>query len=155
MSKVLMLVIAISLIVLTLLSGSCSNSETVNENDKVSSLLLAQVKLRKEQIADPTSDRLETMKNMGMRIDNLEIQRIFIHLSQELNASQIEELESMGIILYLGSWIPPVGAHSTGFLLADMPIDKLNELADKDYVVRLETAERQLEPHIGSQPQSE
>ena len=149
--KIAVLIVAISLIVLTPLLASCSNSEMVN--DKVSSLLLAQVNLREEQIADPTSDRLEIMKNIGMRVNNLEIQRIFIHLSQELNASQIEELESMGITLYLDSWIPPVGAHPTGFIIADMPIDKLNELADKDYVVRLDTAERQLEPQSDSQPQ--
>ena len=155
-SKVLMLIVAISLIVLTLLPASCSNSETVNDvNEKVSSLLLAQVKLRKEQIANPTSDRLEIMKNMGMRANNLEIQRIFIHLSQEPNTSQIEELEAMGLTLYLDSWIPPVGVHPSGFIIADMPIEKLNKLADKDYVVRLETAERQLEPQSGSQPQSE
>jgi len=127
-----------------------------SENDeKVSSQLLAQVNLRKEQVAEPTLDRLELMKNMGMRVDNLEIQRIFIHLSQELNTSQVEELEAMGITLYLDSWIPPVGAHPTGFILADMPVDKLGELAEKDYVVKLDTAEQMLEPTNGSQPQVE
>jgi len=147
---------------LVLLPISCFDTETandgVNENtvsEKVSSQLLAQVNLRKEQITDPTSDRLEIMKNIGMRVDNLEIQRIFIHLSQELNTSQIEELEAMGLTLYLDSWIPPVGAHPTGFLIADMPVDKLKELADKEYIVRLDTAERQLEPQGGFKPQVE
>ncbi len=154
-SKLLILIIGISLILSTLLPTSCSDSEMVMVNEKVSSLLLAQVNLRKEQIANPTPDRLELMKNMGMGVDNLEIQRIFIHLSQELNTSQIEELEAMGIILYLDSWIPAVGDHPTGFLIADMPIDKLEALAEKDYVVRLETAERQLKPQNGSQLQSE
>lgn len=89
-----------------------------------------------------------------MRVDNLEIQRIFIHLSQEPSQSQIEEFEAMVITLYLDSWIPPVGAHPTGFIIADMPIDKLEELASKDYVIRLDTAERQLEPEQGAQPES-
>ena len=151
MSKVLMLIVSISLIVLTLLPASCSNSERVNDvNKKGSSLLLTQINLRKEQIADPTSDRLKIMKNMGMRVNNLEIQRIFIHLSQELNALQIEELEAIGVTLYLDSWTPPVGDHPTGFILADMPIDKLEELAAKEYVVRLDTAEQVVEWH---QPQ--
>jgi len=95
------------------------------------------------------------MKAMGMRVDDLGIQRIFIHLTKELNWSQVEELEAIGITLYLDSWIPPVGAHPTGFSLADMPIDRLEELAEKDYVVRLDTAERVLEPQNGSQPQLE
>jgi len=152
-SKLIRLIIGMNFVFLALIPISCSNTEIIDE--KGSSLLLTQINLRKEQIADPTPDRLELMKGMGMRVDDLEIQRIFIHLSQELNASQIEELEAMGIILYLDSWIPPVGAHPTGFIIADMPIDKLNELADKDYVVRLETAERQLEPQSDSQSQSE
>ena len=122
-------------------------------NEKASSLLLTQIALRKEQIADPTPDRLEIMKRFGMRVDNLEMQRIFIHLTDELNSSQIAELETMGITLYLDSWIPPVGAHPTGFIIADMPIDKLEELAARNYVVRLDTAERLLEPTGGSRPQ--
>jgi hypothetical protein len=121
--------------------ASCSSS-----SDKVSSLLRTQIDLRKQQIAEPTLERLELMKTMGMRVDNLEVQRVFIHLAERLTPSQVEELEGLGTILYLNSWIPPVGAHPTGFLIADIPIDKLNDLASKDYVVRLDTAERLLEP---------
>ncbi len=148
------LIIVISLTALTLLPASCLDSDTVS--DKVSSLLFAQVNLRKEQIAGPTQERLAIMKGMGMRLDNLEIQMIFIYLSQELNQTQVEELQSMGLTLYLDSWIPPVGAHPTGFITADMPVDKMGEVAEKDYVVRLETAERQLQPQNGgSRPQAE
>ncbi len=153
MSKFIRLIITFGFVLSILLPLSCSNAEAIDE--KVSTQLLAQVNLRKEQMADPTSDRLEIMKSMGMKVDNLEIQRIFIHLSQELNPSQIEELEAMGITLYLDSWIPPVGEHPTGFILADMPVDKLEALAEKNYVARLDTAERQLEPQAGSQPQVE
>ena len=153
MNRFLTLIIGISLIFSTLLPVSCSNTETVNE--KVSSLLHVQVNLRKQQIAEPTQERLEMMKGMGMRMDNLKIQRIFIHLTEELNQSQVEELESMGLTLYLDSWIPPVGVHPTGFVLADMPIDKLEEVAKKDYVIRLDTAEQIDEPHHSDQPQVE
>ena len=153
MSKILVLIIGIGLILSTLLLTSCAASENAKLNEKVSSQLLAHVNLRKEQIANPTSDRLETMRNMGMLIDDLEIQRIFIHLTQELNPSQIKEIETIGITLYLDSWIPPVGDHPTGFILADIPISRLEDLTEKGYVIRLETAERQLQPQNGAQPQ--
>jgi hypothetical protein len=142
----------ISLVLSAFLLTSCGGGDMTSE--KVSSLLLTQVNLRREQIAEPTPKRLEMMKAMGMRVDNLKIQRIFIYLHKELSPPQIEELKAMVIILYLDSWIPPVGNHPTGFIIADMPIDKLAELAEKDYVVKLDTAERQLEPKGGSQPQS-
>jgi len=152
-SRLPVLIIGISLILSTLPLTSCAGSENDTLNEKVSSQLLAQVNLRKAQIASPTPDRLETMKNTGMRLDNLEIQRIFIHLTREINPSQIEEIETIGITLYLDSWIPPVGDHPTGFLIADIPIDRLKDLTEKDYIVRLETAERQLQPQNGAQPQ--
>ncbi len=131
---------------------SCSCKDTANE--KVSSLLLIQIDLRTQQIADPTSERLEIMKEMGMRVDNLEIHRIFIYLNKEPSQTQVMELEAIGITVYLDSWIPPVGDYPTGFLLADMPINKLDDLASKSYVIRLDTAERVLEPNNGNQPQS-
>ncbi len=149
--KLVIFIACISLIPSVLLFTSCVYTDEVSE--KVSSLLIAQIALRKEQIAEPTPERLEIMKKMGIMVENLEMQRIFIHLSDEPNSSQAAELEVMGITLYLDSWVPPVGAHPTGFLIADMPIDKLEELAARNYVVRLDTAERVLEPHDGSRPQ--
>jgi hypothetical protein len=120
--------------------------------EKASSLLLLQIELRQQQIADPNAERLERMKAMGMRVEPIDTQRIFIYLSQELGKAQAEELEGLGITLYPDSWIPPVGSHTAGFLLADMPVDKLNNLASKDYVVRLDTAEQQLQPQDGNMP---
>ncbi|MFC1979388.1 hypothetical protein ACFLVS_00700 [Chloroflexota bacterium] len=148
-----MLIVSISLIVSTLFVASCSYTDITN--DKVSSSLLMQINLRMEQITEPSTERLETMKRLGMAVDNLEIQRIFIHLSQELNQTQVEELQAMGMTLYLDSWITPVGAHPTGFITADMPVSKLKEVAEKDYVMKLETAEQMLGPQNGSQPQIE
>jgi len=114
---------------------------------KASALLLLQVDLKEKQLAAPTPERLEQMKAVGMKTDNLDMQRIFIHLVQKPTVQQIEELEAMGITPYPDSWIPSTGGHPTGFIVADMPIDKLDELAAKDYVVRLDTAEQILEPH--------
>ena len=113
---------------------------------KASALLLLQIGLRKKQLADPTPERLEQMKAMGMRTENLEVQRIFIHLAQEPTAGQLDELIEMSITPYPDSWIPSAGGHTTGFMVADMPIDKLDVLAGKDYVVKLDTAEQVLEP---------
>ncbi len=99
-----------------------------------------------EALKEGRVDILQAMQAMGMEVGDLNKQRVFIHLSQEPTPSQIDELEAMGITPYPDSWIPPVGEHPTGFIVADMPIDKLQELAEKDYVVKLDTAEQMLEP---------
>ena len=133
---------------------SCTDTGTVT-SEKISSLLLTQVNLKKEQIDNPTTERLNMMRQMGMAVDNLENQRIFIHLERELDEPQVKELQDMGLTLYLDSWVPPVGAHPTGYIIADMPVDVLGELAEVEYIIRLDTAEQQLQPHAGSQPEAE
>ena len=151
MGRLFILIANINLVLLSLFLISCAHIDMANQ--KVSSLLATQINLRQEQIAEPTPDRLEMMKGLGMRVDNLEIQRIFIYLADELNSSQIEELRAAGIILYLDSWVPPVGAHPTGFITADMPIDRLQTLVEKDSIVRLDTAERVLQPKVNDETQ--
>ena len=135
------------IIIATLIAGWQSQpgwEEMVKE--KASSLLLMQVDLRAEQMAEPTAERLKQMQTMGMRTEDLTSQRIFIDFEQEPTQSQLEELRDIGITAYADSWIPPVGDHPTGFILAEMPIDKLNELAAMDYIIRLNTAEQPFEP---------
>jgi hypothetical protein len=141
----------ISVLLLLLLASCLDNEEMTNE--KISSLLITQVNLKKEQINDPNDERLILMKEMGMQVDNLENQIIFIHLDRELNEVQIKELQNIGLILNIDSWIPPVGVHSTGYVIADMPVDALYELAEIEYIIKIDTAERMLKLQNGSGPQ--
>lgn len=145
--------IFISVLLLLLLVSCLDTKETANE--KISSLLLIQVNLKKEQIKNPNDERLNLIKEMGMRLDNLENQLIFIHLERKLNEAQVTELQNIGLILHMDSWIPPVGAHLTGYIIADMPVDALDELVEREYIIKLDTAERVLEPQAGSGPQVE
>jgi hypothetical protein len=148
-------ILRVFLVSLVLVSGIASLSCTENAvtKTKASSALIAQVALRQQQLATPTEDRLQQMQSMGMRTDDLGTQRIFVYLKQRLNPAQITELTGLGITVYPDSWIPPVGNHSEGFVLADMPVGKLDALAAEDFVIRLDTAEQQLQPQV--QPQSD
>jgi hypothetical protein len=113
---------------------------------KATSRLLLQISLRRQQLADPTPERLEQMQAMGMNTEDLRIQRIFIHFTQEPMAEQLDELEALGITPYPDSWIATAGGPSAGFMVADMPIDKLDELMGKAYIIQLDSAEQELEP---------
>jgi hypothetical protein len=114
--------------------------------NKVNTALSFQIQLREKQISHPTPENLEQMKAMGMETDNLSLQRIYIRLYKPLTASQADELKVIGITLYTDSWIPPAGISPTGSILADMPVDKLDILAAKDYIIGLDTAERSTQP---------
>jgi hypothetical protein len=149
MSKLaLMILLSISLGIMSL---SCSDSESDTPSNflthsKATSLLLQQVALRQTQLASPTAERLSEMRFQGMDTVSVNTQRIYIYLKDPLTAAQRNELQVLGIIIYLNSWISPVGNNPEGFYLAEMPIDQLDRLAAKDYVIRLDTAEKQLRP---------
>ncbi|MBI2850849.1 MAG: S8 family serine peptidase, partial [Chloroflexi bacterium] len=88
---------------------------------------------------------IDTFQPQAAGLADLTRQQIFLHLAQKPTQSQIAELQADNVTLHLDSWIPPVGNHPTGFILADMPVDKLETLAGRGYVARMETAERLLE----------
>jgi hypothetical protein len=120
---------------------------------KVSSLLQRQIELRRQQIADPSDRRLEQMKKDGMILDDIGVQRVFIYMKAQPSLDQQQEMAGLGIKLYPQSWIPPVGNNDSGFFLADLPVNKVEALAALEYIVRLDTAERQSGPHgAGNKP---
>ncbi len=136
-------------IVLGMSAFSCREKPvTQMTQTKASSALILQIDLRQQELASPTAERLTQMQSMGMRTEDIGMQRIYIYLAQQLTTTQAGELRALGITLYMDSWIPPVGNHPTGFLLADMPVSKLDALAAKDYIVKLDTAETKVEPQI-------
>jgi hypothetical protein len=140
------------LILMIMPASACFNTSPATPSSatpaKASSLLLRQISLRQAQLTSPSPQRLAQMQSLGMDTRNLNIQRIYIYLNQQLDSAQTAELQALGLILYLDSWLPPVGQHPTGFILADLPVDKLVALDSKDYVIRLDTAETQLKPQL-------
>lgn len=68
---------------------------------------------------------------------------VFIYANARPDAAQVADMASLGVTAYLDSWIPPVGTHPQGFITATVPIDQVNALAAENYVVRLDSAERQ------------
>lgn len=112
---------------------------------KISGLLQLQIQLKKSYLEGPTPVRLDAMKKMGMRIEKVHTQLVYIHLKRKLSASKIAILNKLGIDVHMNTWIPPLKNHPTGFVIADVPVDRLNDLARKRFVIRLATAEQKLE----------
>ncbi len=143
--------IAILLSLPVIMTGFLSCSEKPDAMSKVSSSLLQQVEIRRQQIASPNDQRLKEMQGMGMNPGNLKVQGVFIYLKEPLSAMQEKQLTEMGVKIYPDSWIPPVGNNPTGFLTAEMPVDMLEALAQTDFIIRLDTSERKASPNTISQ----
>src|SRR3990172_9061174 len=115
---------------------------------KISGLLEMQIQLRNSYRKQPTSERLDAMRSMGMKVVEAEIdkQMIFIHVKRKLTQSRIASLKKLGVTVYEDTWIPPLKNHPTGFVIASIPVDRLYDLARKTFILRLETAEQLLTP---------
>lgn len=155
MAKTLGLVLILALLVVSLAQFPAA-AQDFHAGSKISSLLALQVdtklRLQRGELPESMASILELGRQpsqldaLSPRTEDLTTQRIFIRLSQPPSPPQIEQLQALGITLYLDSWIPPLENHPTGFLVADMPVDKLTELAARDYVLGLDSAERTLQP---------
>src|SRR3989304_4812275 len=113
---------------------------------KIGGPLKLQIQLKNSYKEQPTPERLNTMQKMGMRTEEIDKHLVFIHLKEKLSPSKVAELKKIGVIVHEDSWIPPLKNHPTGYVIASMPVDRLYDLAEKPFVVKLETAEQKLDP---------
>ncbi len=113
---------------------------------KISGLLQVQIQLRNSYRERPTPERLKTMRKMGMRVEEIDKQLVYLHAKRRLSTSRIASLKKMGVIVYEDSWIPPLKNHPTGYVIASIPIDQLYNVLKKTFIVRLDTAEQALLP---------
>lgn len=146
------LILLISLILGGIPSANQAQAQKPEAGNKIGGMLDMQVRaklgaLEEVPLEEGQVDILQGMQAADTKVVDLNTQKVFIHFPQLPNETQIAELKAMGVILYLDSWIPPLKNHPTGFLTADMPVDKLDALAEKSYVTRLHTAETIDEPH--------
>lgn len=135
--------LALSLIVLTTVASCVAK---VDYMSKISSALLEQVELRREQIASPDDQRLKQMQDLGLSVVNLDRQLVYLYVKDPLSPEQADDLKDLGVHVHEDSWIPAVGNHPLGFFIADVPVDRLESMAARDYIVRLDTAERRSLP---------
>lgn len=113
---------------------------------KVSGLLRHHIALKQEQIEQPRPENLQHMQTLGLQTDDLSRQSVFVHFDQFPTADQMGELETLGVTLFEDTWIPPVGDHPDGFMIAHMPIEEADDLAAMEYVTYLNTAEETHRP---------
>jgi hypothetical protein len=139
-------IVATVIFILIAISGMVSCLVKMDYMSKVSGTLLQQVELRREQIVSPDAGRLKQMQAMGLSTGDLSKQLVFVYVKEPLSTAQAEDLSALGVNVHTDSWIPPVGSHPLGFFIAEMPVDKLEALAARDYIARLDTADRQSLP---------
>jgi len=111
---------------------------------KISAALRAQIAAKNDYVKSPTSEKFKELKEMGLQEARNQI--VFLHSKRKPSKSQLKYLTGLGMKIFADSWVAPVGNHPTGYLIAKIPVNKINRLAKKSFVTKLETAERILAP---------
>lgn len=114
--------------------------------EKISGLLRVQIQAKNSYAKQPTIERLNAMRKMGIKTEEVNKHMVYIHSKTKLHATQISSLKEIGVTVYEDTWVPPLKNHPAGYVIASMPVDRLYDLAGRPFVVRLETAEKVLLP---------
>jgi hypothetical protein len=132
-------------IVALLVVGSMPTNSLGDEGDalqKTSGLLQHHLNLKQAQLDQPSPDNMARMQAAGLASDDLSTEWVYLHFADEPTSVQLKELQGLGVNTFTDTWIPPVYDHPNGFLLAEMPLDKLKDVVAKEYVVYVDTAEQ-------------
>jgi subtilisin family serine protease len=150
--KVISLLCVLSLFLSTFWFGSIASAKNMPDNaSKIGSLLSQRIEI-KSRLSESDNFSMEQIRISDLEvqslgeISNLDTEKIFLYFGKYPTASQKKDLKSSGITLYPDSWIPPVGGFLSGYMLADMPIDNVYDLASKNYIQKIDTAEQMSEP---------
>ncbi|MEN8614415.1 S8 family serine peptidase [Dehalogenimonas sp. THU2] len=157
MKQICLALLVLIVLISGMFAGDSSETHSLQARDqvlgqKISGLLSAQIEAKKQikslgglaaaQASQSADGVAGILQSAGLQVESVDRQKIFLYSSRMPDAAQVAELEALGVIVYLDSWIPPVGAHPDGFLIADMPVDRLSDISAKSYVRHLDTAER-------------
>ena len=128
-------------------SAPVQADETTSAENKVSSLLSLHIKQKEIHVGEALQGSakllgVDSASSTETTLINRE--RVYLHFTQQPTDGQIAELKTLGVAVFADSWVPPVNNFQNGFVLAEMPVEHLDALTAKDYIVSLDTAEQQL-----------
>jgi len=95
---------------------------------------------------DPSTTNLARLQAFRLPDDPDPELSVFLHFEAPPDGKLHTALEAHAVKLFPNTWLPPVGAHRTGFMLAKVRASSLRTMVKEGLVVRVSAAYRQLEP---------
>ncbi|RPI65591.1 MAG: hypothetical protein EHM44_00060, partial [Ignavibacteriales bacterium] len=117
------------------------SSESIIESELVSKITSSEIfeQLREKKYLKQLNPGIEDEK-----LDNI---ILTIYFDEKPAPSEFNRIENIGVELFPESWIPPMQNHPYGFMIAKVPVDKVNILLAENSVVKIGSAETLLEPN--------
>jgi subtilisin family serine protease len=117
------------------------SSESIIESDLVSKVASSEVF---EQLREK---KYLKQLNPGMEDEKLDNILLTIYFNEKPATSELNSIENIGVEFFIESWIPAMQNHPYGFMIAKVPVDKVNILLTDNSVIKVGSAETLLEPN--------
>jgi len=95
---------------------------------------------------DPTIENLNRLKSFQLPPEKDPLLSVFLHFTESPDGKLIADLQKRVNKIFPHTWLPPVGAHRTGFMLARVKSSIIRELLKENTISRITTAYRKLQP---------
>ena len=112
----------------------------LNQNDLVSVPVDLENKILSGKLIQNISEKKYLYENRALDYEQMK-EKVVIYFEDYPSAEQITSLENLNIRCFLESWTPPLPNHPYGFILAELPADKLIESLSLSYIKKMDTAE--------------
>jgi len=117
------------------------SSESIIESELVSKIASSEVF---EQLKEK---KYLKQLNPGIEDEKLDHILLTIYFDEKPAPSELNRVENIGVELFPESWIPAMQNHPYGFMIAKVPIEKVNTLLSENSVIKIGSAETLLEPN--------
>ncbi len=117
------------------------SSESIIESELVSKIASSEVF---EQLKEK---KYLKQLNPGIEDEKLDHILLTIYFDEKPDLTKLNRIENIGVELFPESWIPAMQNHPYGFMIAKVPIDKVNTLLSENSVIKVGSAETLLEPN--------
>jgi subtilisin family serine protease len=121
---------------------SGGGAATFDPAEKMGALLSYQITLKQEYLAHPDISVAQALSASAGTHWDPKRQRLFLYLKVSPGLRFLQQIQALGITAYPETWVPAVGIHPMGVMLAEAPMQQVRELASLEDVVRLDTAEQ-------------
>ncbi len=96
--------------------------------------------------ANPTENNRTRVEKLLNHTADDPVLLVYLHMHEPPAGTILSELEIRVEKLYPHTWIPPVGVHPTGYLIAEIKYSEIRSLIEDKLVERITAAYRRLKP---------
>lgn len=134
------------LIIAVCLLQSASSAVLESPTSRIDPTLARDLVLIRNFRDNPSALNAARLKFFDLPIEKDPVLHVFLHFRTPPGEKVYAWMENIVKKVYPGTWVPPIGAHKTGFMLAEVQSSRIDTLFTNKVISRITAAYRRLQP---------